>query len=276
MIAGDVLLINDSAQILVGAAGRRIVVPFLAGEHSGQGIMLAGRLQKVQGDRFVRSRILLLLPLPFFAGQAAHIIIEAAGRAVIMLHHRKILETLAEQHPIPVHGKIIWEGRASGKMTGDVDARGDRRDTWVFPEVLAEQVVGRTMGIGKRRCALSVVKSIPEDIAECGQDMVVAIQPEKETARIKQGTISMMPGPVVLGNAHLEPAVEADDERLLRMADAVDVGRHHGVNPKFNLTVESFECKDVGDLSDVFVVPEEDFVMAGNAEMVQLLHSRSS
>jgi hypothetical protein len=29
-------------------------------------------------------------------------------------------------------------------------------------------------------------------------------------------------------------------------------------------------------LPDVFVVPEQDFVVAGNAEMVQLFHSCSS
>ena len=85
-----------------------------------------------------------------------------------------------------------------------------------------------------------------------------------------------MPGPVVLGDAHLEHAAEADDAGLLRMADPVEMGGHHGVDPKLNLTVECFERQDVGDLPDVFVVPEQDFAVAGNAEMVQLFHSRSS
>ena len=157
----DILSIDDLTHVLIGKAGRRIVSTFFTRQHAGQRFVGILRLQPVQGDRFVGDRILLLLPLPFFAGQAAHIIIETTGCAVIILHHRKVFETLAKQHTVPVHGKMIREGGAPGKMTGDVGTRGDRGDARVFPKVLAEQVVGRTVGIGEGRRALSVVETVP-------------------------------------------------------------------------------------------------------------------
>ena len=84
-----------------------------------------------------------------------------------------------------------------------------------------------------------------------------------------------MPGAVVFGNPHLEYAAETDDILFFGIPDAVDMGGHHSINPEFHLTVERFQCQDIGDLSDVFVVPKQDFRMAGDAKMKKSFHRSS-
>ena len=106
--------------------------------------------------------------------------------------------------------------------------------------------------------------------------MVVAFQPQEEATRIKQRAVRKVPGPMVFGDPHLEHPAKADDAFFVSTTDTVEMRGHHGIHPELNLAVERLERQDVGDLSDIFVVPEQDFVVAGNAEMVQLFHSRLS
>lgn len=88
---------------------------------------------------------------------------------------------------------------------------------------------------------------------------------------VKQRTGSQMAIPVVLGDAHLQHAAKADDRIRFAECNAVDVGGHNRVRPKLNLATEGFKRKDVGDVADVFVVPEQDLLVTGDTEVVKLL-----
>ena len=186
-----------------------------------------------------------------------------------------MLKTFPEQHAVPVHGKMVRERGSPGQVPGNIGARSNHGNAGLFPEVLAEQVVGRTMGIGERRGALPVMQAVPQDITERSQNVVIPIEPEQEVSRIEEGTVPEMPGPVILGDPHLEHAAQAYNVLLLGISDTVEVGGHHGIHPKLHLAVERFERQNVGDLSDVFVVPEQDLPVACDTEMVQLFHCSS-
>ena len=142
-----------------------------------------------------------------------------------------------------------------------------------FSEVATKEMVGRAMRITERRGALPVVQPVAKHVAECRQGMVVAFQSEQEISGIEQSALTLMAVPVILGDTHFEQLAESDDMGLLSPADAVDVGGHLGVDPKFDLAAECLQRQDVRDVPEIFVVPEQDFTMARDAEMVKLFHS---
>ena len=105
--------------------------------------------------------------------------------------------------------------------------------------------------------------------------MFVSIHREKKIAIIEKRTASVVPVSVELGDPHFEGLAQADELFLFAYSDSVDMGGHHGIDPEFDLAVECFQGKNVGDGADIFFVPEQDFAVAGNAEMIKLFHSRS-
>lgn len=143
----------------------------------------------------------------------------------------------------------------------------------LFSEVVTKEMVGRAMRITERCGALSVVQPVTKHVAECRQDMVVAFQPEQEISGIEQPALTMVSVPVILGDTHFEQLAESYDIGILSPADAVDVGGHLGVDPEFDLAAECLQRQDVRDVPEIFVVPEQDFTMARDTEMVKLFHS---
>lgn len=274
VVSRDVFLIDDPAHVLIGEPGGGVVVPLLAGEHPGNRLVRIHRLQQFQRDGLVDNGVLPLFALPFLAGQAAHVVIEAAGRAVVVLHHLEILETAPQQHPVAVHSELVREVGPPGQVAGDLRAGGDGRRERVFPEILPEQMVGRAMGIAERRGALRVVQTVPEHVTERCQDVVVPIQRKQEISCVKERPHAVMPVPMVFGHSHLEPLTKKNHPSLLGKGYAVQVGGHDGVRPQFHPAGIALQRKNVGNVPDVLVVPEEDLVVTGNTEMVQSFHSR--
>jgi len=82
-----------------------------------------------------------------------------------------------------------------------------------------------------------------------------------------------VPIPVEFGNSHFESLAEKEDPPFVSECDPVQMGRHDGVAPEFYLAGIRLESKDIGDVSNVLIVPEKDFIVGGDAEMVELFHS---
>lgn len=272
MVTGDVFFVNYPADVLVGEPGSGIVVPLLTGEHFGDRLVWGCRLQQVQGDGLVSDGILLLLALPFLAGEATHVVVEATRRAVVVLQHLEVLETAPQQHPVAVHGEVVREVGPPRQVPGDLRARSDGRNERILPEVPPEQEVGRTMGIAERCGALAVMKAVAQHVTDGREDVIVAVQREQEMIRVKEGADPAMPVAVVFGNAHLEPSAAEDHPPLLGEGDPVQVRGHDGIRPQLHLAGEALQRQDVGDVPDVLAVPEEDLVVAGDAEVIQSFH----
>ena len=235
--------------------------------------LVSGRTPDELFDRLVGDRVLLLFPLPFLAGQSAHIIIEAAGRAEIMLDHCEILETASQEHSGMVHCKMVRKFGTPWKVSCDFCARGDGRYERLFPEVAAEKMVRRTVLIAERSSALPVMQAIPEHVADRSQDVVVAVQRQQKEPGVKKGARAQVPVPVILGDPHLQPAAALDHPLLFGESDPVQMGGHHGIGPQFHLAGETLERKDVGYVPDVLVVTKKHFVVTRNAEMIKSFHS---
>ena len=272
MVTGDVFFVNYPADVLVGEPGSGIVVPLLTGEHFGDRLVWGCRLQQVQGDGLVSDGILLLLALPFLAGEATQVVVEAAGRAVVVLQHLEVLETAPQQHPVAVHREMVREVGPPGQVVGNLHTRGDGRDKRLLPKVPPEQEVGRAMGIAERCGALAVMKAVAQHVTDGREDVIVAVQREQEMIRVKEGADPAMPVAVVFGNAHLEPSAAEDHPPLLGEGNSVQVRGHDGVRPELHPAGEAFERQNVGDVPNVLVIPEKDLVVAGDAEMVQSFH----
>ena len=176
MVARDVFFVNHPADVLIGESGCGIAVPFLAGKHFGNWLIRGSRLQQFQGDGLVSDGILLLFALPFFAGQAAHVIVKAAGRTVVVLQHLEILETAPQQHPVAVHGELVREVGSPRQVPGDLRTRSNGRNERILPEFAPEQEVGRAIGVAERCGALAVVEAVAQYVADGREDVVVTIQ----------------------------------------------------------------------------------------------------
>lgn len=82
-----------------------------------------------------------------------------------------------------------------------------------------------------------------------------------------------MPVAMIFGDPHLEPLAEWVDLFLPGESNPVQMGGHNGVDPEFYLASIGLEGKEIGNVADVFIVPEQDFVMAGDAKVKELFHS---
>ena len=78
----------------------------------------------------------------------------------------------------------------------------------------------------------------------------------------------MVPVPMILGDPHLEPLAALDHPPFLGKCDAMQMRRHDGVSPEFDLTGETLKSQDISYVPDVFIVPEKDFIVAGDAEVI--------
>ena len=272
VVPGNVFAINQFANILVGQARRRIAVSLLPGQHHGQGLMLVCRFQQLQRDWPVRSLVLQLLALPLLAGEAAHVVVETTGRAVVVLQHLEILETAPQQHPVAVHGEVVREVGPPRQVAGDLRTRGDGRNERILPEVPPEQEVGRTMGIAERRGTLAMVQAVAQHVADGREDVIVAFQRKQELFRVEEGAGTVVPVTVVFGDSHLQPLAAEGHLLLLGEGDPVQMRGHDGVRPQLHPAGEALQRQDIGDVSDVLAVPEEDLVVAGDAEMIQSFH----
>lgn len=250
------------------------MVPLFIGEHPGDRLVGSCWFEQFQRDRPVGIRVLPLLALPFFTGQTAHIVVKAAGRPVVVLHHPEIFEAAPHEHSMAVHRKVVREFGAPGKVPGYICSGGDGRDERILPELVPEQVVGRAVGIAERRGALAVMQAVTKHITERRKDVVTAFQREQEATRIEEGPGTVVPVAMVLGVPHLETLAEENYPFLFAEGNAVQVGGHNGIRPDLHLAVEALERENVGNVADVFVVPEEDLVVASDAKVIKSFHSR--
>lgn len=234
--------------------------------------MLVCRFQQLQRDWPVRSLVLQLLALPLLAGEAAHVVVEAAGRAVVVLQHLEILETAPQQHPVAVHGEVVREVGPPRQVPGDLRARSDGRNERILPEVPPEQEVGRAMGIAERRGALAVMQAVAQHVTDGREDVVVPVQRKQELFRVEERAGPVVPVAVVFRDSHFQPLAAEGHLLLLGEGDSVQVRGHDGVRPQLHPAGEALQRQDIGDVSDVLAVPEEDLVVAGDAEMIQSFH----
>lgn len=272
VVAGNVFFVNHPADVLVGKPGSGIVVPFLAGEHFGDRLVRGRRLQQVQGDGLVADGVLLLFALPFLAGQAAHVVVEAAGRTVVVLHHLEVLETVPQQYPVAVHSEMVRELRPSGEVAGDLRAQRDGVVERLLSEVAPEQVVCRAMRVAERRRALAMMQAVAQHVADGREDVVIAVQREQEMFRIEEGPGPMMPVAMEFGNPHLQPLAEEDHPLLLGGGNSMQMRGHDGVRPQLHPAGKALQRQDVCDVPNVLAVPEQDFAVASDAEMIQSFH----
>ena len=144
-----------------------------------------------------------------------------------------------------------------------------------FPQVLAKQMVSRTMRIAERSSTLPVMQTVAKNVTDGCQDMVVAVQGQKENLFVEERTLSVMPVPVILGDPHFHLPAKLGDFDLFGRRNAVDMCGHNGVGPQFDLAGKCLQSKNVGDGTDIFGVPEQDLFVGSDAEMIKPFHNLS-
>jgi hypothetical protein len=48
---------------------------------------------------------------------------------------------------------------------------------------------------------------------------------------------------------------------------------HDGIHPELHPACDTFECQDVGYVSDILAIPKEDLVVTGDTEMIKPFHT---
>ena len=129
------------------------------------------------------------------------------------------------------------------------------------------------MGITEWGSALAVVEAVSQNITDGCQDMIVAIQREQELFRIKERAGGVVAIPVIFGNPHLEPPATENHPVFIGKSDSMQMRGHDGICPEFHSASIALQRQNIGDIPDILVIAEQNFLVAGYTKMIQPFHT---